>query len=996
MRRFGATPKTLPWHGGADCKEKLMDRNMRRWRSIAQAAAGVASIATLTAGCGGGGGSDPPAPPATATISGVVADGPLQGAIACYDSNDNARCDSGEPVSGASDTNGNYSITVPAADAGNHAVIVDVPATAVDRDTGSAVGTAFVLKSPATGSAGSQTVFVSPLTTLVVDTAGQQGLVRAEAEAQVKSQLGLTASPLANYVAAADAQAAKLAVTINKLIIDIRTVAAAANVPAEQAQTLVNANVTGNLPSLAAQVAAGSGTPQAVAAQVSAAVLADANLNAGTVVAQAQVQAQLAAPLQSLGAPGPFVSLRRFTYTDANNFSYQVNVGDSSQVDSQGRFAASEVRKTLQGGAEQFFNRNRAYWTGTQWKVCDRQWQVSLNVNQTATAPSSSRFCDGSVSQSRVMQEDVSGRRMADVVAAMRAYPLPDSDGLPAAWGPNPALLGEAVFPAGSTISSRATTAEIGNTDSYGLLDRVSVRGSDGVRRHLASFDDENLDGSSIEANFRDANVTVTGGNAVFLDQFTIPQPADATLRNVERWLVGFANDDTDRVRFFKCSVISATGVETGCVAMGDGTIGDEQTQGDARVLRFTSGYPVALLKATNRMRFLIERHGAVLRGSTDLQRTFYNQRPNTTAWIALRDQLGLPAHAEPVAPAGSGPFKHLRIFTFTDAANYNWRTTYGDSSQLDAQGYYLVSEDREIRSAGVLQPFQRNRLYWTGSQWFDCGNSGVVISRQNSVAPFDSVFCQSYADEGRPSVRATLDGMRMSDVLRDLRRYGTNDGTFQHRNWGPDPAVHTQLASAFFPPGSEFIYGTFVRQSTPPAIASGAGDRVRVPPADTSQPFDTWPFAASLDEMIARYPGNINGGTLNGATAFWVWGYDLPVPPAPEYTTRVEIRVAFDTNGQRARFYRNYKSASTGFTTAYVTLLDTSYSIETIGGKRLLRFAAMPENFERDFLFERRFAEHNGAVHYAFKDSVTTQPQRNVRLNGTARDALFGVLGLN
>jgi hypothetical protein len=966
---------------------------MNKLRAKFQAVSAMALA--MVAGCGGSGGSDPPAPPATATISGVVADGPLQGAIACYDSNDNARCDSGEPISVASDANGNYSIMVPATDAGQHAVIVDVPASAVDRDTGAAVGTAFVLKSPATGSAGSQTVFVSPLTTLVVDTARQQGLDRAAAEAQVKGQLGLTASPLANYVAAADAQAAGLAVTLNKVIIDIRTLAAAASVPVEQAQALVDAHVTGNLPSLAAQVAAGSGTPQAVAAQVSAAVLADANLNAGTVVAQAQVQAQLAAPLQAQTA-GAFVSVRRFTYTDADNFSYQINVGDSSQVDAQGRYFANEVRKTLLVGTEQYFNRNRAYWTGSEWKVCNRQWQVSLNLNQTTTTPASGRFCDASVSQSRVTTEDVTGRRMADVVAAMRAYPLPDSDGLPTSWGPEPALLGEAVFPAGSVISSRATTAEIGNTDNYGLLDRVSVRGSDGVRRHLAGFDDENLDGSSIEANFKDANVLVTGGNAVFLDQFTIPQPADATLRNVERWLVGFANDDTDRVRFFKCDVINATGAETGCVAMGDGTVGAVQTQGDARVQRFASGYPAALLKATNRVRFFIERHGAVLRGSTDLQRTYYNQRPNTTAWIALRDQLGLPAHADPVAPAGPGPFRQLRIFTFTDAANYAWRTTYGDSSQLDAQGYYLVSEDREIRSGGVLQPFQRNRLFWTGSDWFDCGNSGVVISRQNSAAPFDSLFCQSYADRSVPTVRATLDGMRMSDVLRDLRRYGTNDGTFQHRNWGPDPAVHTQLANTFFPPGSEFQYGTFMRQSTPPAIATGAGDQVRVPPADASVPFNTWPFAASLDQWIASNHGDYDGSTLNGSKAYFVTGYDLPSPPAPEFTTRVEIRVAFDANGQKARFYRNYRSASTGFTTAYVNLLDTTYSIETLGGKRMLKFAAMPPGFESQFLFERRFAEHNGGVYYAFKESVTAEPQRNVRLNGTARDALFGALGLN
>jgi hypothetical protein len=831
---------------------------------------------------------------------------------------------------------------------------------------------------------------------VVVDVARQQAITPAAAATQVQQVLGLGVSPLANYIATPNAPAAAIAATLNRVILDIQALAAAAGVPADQARALVEASTTGNLPALAAQVAAASGTPQAVAAQVSAAVLADANLTAATVVAQAQAQTQLTAPLQAQTA-GPFVSVRRFTYTDPQNYSYQLFVGDSSQADAQGRYVAHEVRKTLVAGAEQAFNRNRAYWTGSEWSVCDRQWEVSVSINQTATTPSSSVFCKGSASQARVTIEDIAGKKMADVVAAMRAYPLPDTDGLPTDWGPDPALLGDAVFPADSALSSRASISEIGNTDSYGLLDRVSVRGADGVRRHLASFDDDEIDESSLAGNIRNAAVVVNGGNAAFLDQYSIPQPADASLRAVARWLIAL-DVGTQNVRFYKCDVIDATGAETNCVTRGDGTSSAQfETRGDARVVRIVSGYPVELLKATNRQRFLIERHGAVLRGTTDLQRTSYHQRLNTTAWIALRDRLGLPPHADPVAPAGPGPFRSLRSFTFTDAANYNWRMFHGDSSQLDGEGYYSISEEREIRTGGALQPFQRNRLYWTGSEWFDCGNSGVDITRQNSVAPFDSLFCRSYRDEGLPAVRVTLDGMRMSDVVREIRRYGTDEGNFSYRNWGPDPAVHTQLASAFFPAGSVLSYGAFVRKETPVSIATNvATDKVRVAPADTSLPFDTWPFAASLDEMIAKYPGDFFGATLSGSRTLSVVSFTLPAPPGPDYTTTVRYRVAFDANGQKARFFRAYVSATTGASTAFTMLLDTTYTIETIGGKRVLKFAALPANFESDFLFERRFAEHDGGVWYAFKDSVTPQPQRSLRLNGTARDALFGALGIN
>lgn len=947
------------------------------------------AAAVVMAGCfGGGGGDDESSGPIT--VSGVVADGPLSKAIACYDLNDNARCEAEEPKSAATDANGNFSIEVPIDSAGKHAVVVDVPADAVDKDTGAAIGAALVMSAPATGLSGSHTVFVSPLTTLVVNVARQQGLTAAAATAQVQQQLGMTASPLANFVAASDGQAAKLAATLNAVIVDITKLATAAGVAAAPTQALVDASTAENLPALAAQVASATGTAQQVAQTVSAATLGAAGITPTTVAAQAQAHLLLATPLQAQTG-GPFVSARRLTYTDANNYAVRLFVGDSSQTDAAGRFVAHEVRQTVAQGIEQPFNRNRAYWTGSVWQVCDRQWSVTSNTNQTADKAATSVFCGGSKGEARVAAQDISGKTMAEVVTAMRAYPLPDSDGLPTAWGPDPALLGNAVFPAESALSSRASTNEIGNTDSYGLLDKVVVRYDDGSFRHVPSFGE----GGDMLGNFVDPNVVVNGSNAVFLDQYPVPQPADAALLDAVRYLIAFDVGDSNRVRFFKCDVVRATNAEATCGAVGDGTTGAIQTQGDARVVRITGGYPAELLSATSRQRFFVERDGAVFRGTTDLQRTTYNQRLNTTAWVALRDRLGIPAHPVPTEPVTAGPFNTLRSFTFSDISNYNWRDFIGDSSVLDAQGYYLLSERRETKSGGALQPFTRNRLYWTGSEWFNCGDTGVNITRVNSKAPFDSRFCQSYDDEGVSSSAVTLDGRRISEVVRDIRRYGSKDGTFDYRNWGPDQNVHTQLANAFFPAGSTMNYRGSLRKATPIAIATAPSDQVRVAPADSSVPFNTWPFAASLDEFVAKYPGNINGGPINGATAFWVWGYNLPTPPAPEYTTEVNIRVAFDANGQKARFYRNYRSVSTGFTTAYVTLLDTTYTVETLGDKKVLKFAALPPNFEADFLFERLFAEHAGGVWYAFKDSINGKPTFSIRLNTTARSALFSALGI-
>ena len=105
---------------------------------------------------------------------------------------------------------------------------------------------------------------------------------------------------------------------------------------------------------------------------------------------------------------------------------------------------------------------------------------------------------------------------------------------------------------------------------------------------------------------------------------------------------------------------------------------------------------------------------------------------------------------------------------------------------------------------------------------------------------------------------------------------------------------------------------------------------------------------------------------------------------------------VAFDANGNKARFTRNNRLVSNGFSTNYQTVLDTTYNIEQVGDVRLLKFAAMPDGFEADFFFQRMFAEHNGSVWYAFKDTVTTGQGYSIRMNRTATDALLTSLGIN
>lgn len=980
--------------------KKVSARPTRHPIVLAVAAASV--LALQACGSDDDGASGAPAVPATVAVAGVVADGPLSGATACYDLNDNAACDSGEP-SAVSDADGKFGFEILADDAGKHGMVVNVPATAIDKDTGAAVGTAFTLKSPPTGTAGAQSVFVSPLTTLVVDVAASQGLSTQDAESAVKAQLGMNNSPLANFVGT-DAQAATLATTVNTVIIEVTKLAAAGGASTGATAALVGSVSTGDLSTLAELVKnATATTPAGVASEVVATVLAERNLDSSTVAKQAELALQIATSVVPAAAPGPFFSVRRFTYSDANNHQLQAFVGDSTPG-ADGTYFASEVRVNLAGGVAQPFNRNQAYWSKTSqaWEVCPQAWQlIRVTPAKPATAtspalPQVSTFCGGSVSRTISSEVDLKDRKMADVVAEMRASPLRDAPGfdtdetgLPKHWGPDPALLGSATFPEGARLGLREQVNEVGDTERYSLTDkpRVIPAGGSGTYRHAATFGDL----KRMSGNLVTGTATVSNLNSVFLDDLPFEQ-TDPALTKVKRYRVAF-DPGSDAVRFFACDVLASNNTSQNCVALGDGG-SSIAVQADSRVLRFTAGYPQALTLALKRQRLFVERSGAVFGGNRDLERKIFQHRPNTVAWNALRTAIGMAEPAAPVAPPGPGPFETLRRFTFTDADNFFARILTGDDSIVDGNGDYTVTDQRIVVSGGIEQPGALNTLFWTGSEWTDCGIvNGKLTFPANARPPFRSLFCQTYDEERYNRVIVTLNGRRISDVVQDIRWYSSRDGSFDHANWGPSP---NQAGAAVFPEGATMTIQGGLRKATPFAVGTAAGDQVRVPPADSSVPFETWPFATSLVEFIAKYPGDLNGGPLNGATAFYVFGYDLPAPPAAAYTTRVEYRVAFNAAGNVARFYRNNRSASNGFTTNYVKVLDTSYSLQTLGGTTLLSFAAMPEGFEDEFAFQRMFAQRNGAVWYAFKDTVSGKPLYSIRLNKSATEALATALGIN
>lgn len=119
------------------------------------------------------------------SISGRVADGYIVGAKVCVDLNDNESCDADEPFAITSE-GGVYDLEVPEG-AENKSIVADIPAEAVDEDTGEAIGKPLVFIAPA-----DRPEFVSPITTLVhQELRANPSLALEDAESAVKSILGI-------------------------------------------------------------------------------------------------------------------------------------------------------------------------------------------------------------------------------------------------------------------------------------------------------------------------------------------------------------------------------------------------------------------------------------------------------------------------------------------------------------------------------------------------------------------------------------------------------------------------------------------------------------------------------------------------------------------------------------------------------------------------------------------------------------------------------------
>lgn len=437
----------------------------------------AALAAALLAACGG---------EREATVAGRAVDGPLQGATACLDLDDDGRCSATDPHSAPTDAEGRFVLSVSARRVGRHAVVVEVPAEAVDADTGEPVGRAFTLRAPATGEGRADDVFVSPLTTLVAAEMRASGVQSAVAAERVRKALGLGLSPLADFLAAAKAapsdaaraealRAARLARLVQLTALAQAAALEATLATAEPGFTAADAAreiETTQLLGLAAfarafddaglagDLAAAEAEPalRALATTLATGLGPDAGM-----LRWAGTSRRLAEPPRP-AVPVATATLRSFSYTSRQ--AWQIRHLRSSAADntpdgegwvryhdvyqaSATNTAAPEGLMTAWTGNNAAVRAGDLHWNGSDWVACKLTDRYRSKLRDEF-GRSEYEYCNGRETGNTVRRlEDISGLAMSDVAARR----IRNFSAAYANWGPaDLSLYGSATFPAGSVL----------------------------------------------------------------------------------------------------------------------------------------------------------------------------------------------------------------------------------------------------------------------------------------------------------------------------------------------------------------------------------------------------------------------------------------------------------------------------------------------------------------------------------------------------------------
>jgi uncharacterized protein YceK len=161
--------------------------------------------ATIISGCGSGIKSSSQDSPKS-LVSGKVADGYLVGATVFMDKNSNYKLDAGEPTA-ITDANGAYTLNVDPADVGKYPIVaMAIKGVTVDKDTGAAVQSTYILSMPAKAVFGAvSSNFISPISSQLremMETGKYTTMQQAMSGLSLKLGMPAETNMMADYMAA--------------------------------------------------------------------------------------------------------------------------------------------------------------------------------------------------------------------------------------------------------------------------------------------------------------------------------------------------------------------------------------------------------------------------------------------------------------------------------------------------------------------------------------------------------------------------------------------------------------------------------------------------------------------------------------------------------------------------------------------------------------------------------------------------------------------------
>jgi hypothetical protein len=251
-----------------------------------------------------------------------------------------------------------------------------------------------------------------------------------------------------------------------------------------------------------------------------------------------------------------------------------------------------------------------------------------------------------------------------------------------------------------------------------------------------------------------------------------------------------------------------------------------------------------------------------------------------------------------------------------------------------------------------------------------------------------------------------------MSEVVTEIRQYPVGrDSAGDRATWGPSPD-DARIASLRFPAGARMAIYRSTDVATPHAY--NPGDELAIYNADvaaggdagagaacsqvTSENFANFQFQpATLDQLVAGVPGTpcVYG---SGATRSEWWSNstvnigNVPYSATdPAYRNERSIRVSFGAD-RAANFYSCPLAADNGSPRNCDGIGSTTYTIETMGDGRVLRFAQLPAETS-SLTYTRIFVEREGKVFYGYRNKPATSV--SLRLDTAGTDALFNALGV-